>query len=53
MKCSACGSENCGCDKGGKCACAENCLACASKRGKGKEPKTSVPSEAGSGNPRT
>ena len=28
MKCSACGNENCACDKGGRCNCGPNCPSC-------------------------
>jgi hypothetical protein len=32
MKCNACGSMNCACDKGGKCNCGKNCT-CAKEKG--------------------
>ena len=31
MKCSGCGKDNCGCDKGGRCNCKPNCPSCGKK----------------------
>lgn len=40
MKCSACGNDNCPCDKNAKCNCSADCPAC-SKKKEGKKSRRS------------